>query len=272
MNNKINACYDVPDERDYLYSEVCWNEWTIPDEYIIDDSEDYQNQWLEDITKYMCVFYSSTHWVNILNELEWLWEENKSWKESWLFAYKEWLLNVKRWACLSSWPKIMKELWYIKGYTLCKTEYDVKKSIVEWRPVVVWSNQLKWWWPCSPKNSYWHAVLIIWYNKEWFIIKQSYWKEKYNEWKNLLLYKHFDKLFYSKYSLIDIENPILKYKKNIMKNINIDMAKAWFELWLWNWKNATDNISREEAVTVILRAIEKWITTDKIKEALEKIK
>lgn len=273
---EFDACIDKQDDRDYKYEEIFWIEETLPNEYIIDDVNDYQNQWLEEISKYMCVFYSSTHWVNIMNELEWVWEEDKSWKDSWLYAHKKWLLDLKTGAYLSSWPKIMKELWYIKWYALITTIEEAKRSIVNWRPIVVWSNRLKWWWPCEAKQSYWHAVLIIWYNKDWFIIKQSYWKEKYNEWKNLLLYKDFNLLYNSKYSLIDIENPILSYKKQVMENIDLDPAKVWFLLWLYNWKNNTSPITRQEAVSVIVRALEKmlkWeITSDSIKKAFEDIK
>ena len=76
---EIDACVDIPDERDFKYSEICWN-IELPEEFKIDLDTDYQNQWLEEITKYMCVFFSSTHWVNIMNSLENCWEE----------VYKKW--------------------------------------------------------------------------------------------------------------------------------------------------------------------------------------
>jgi len=43
-----------------------------------------------------------------------------------------------------------------------------------------------------------------------------------------------------------------------MDNINIPMAKVGFELWIWNGKDATKSMSREEVVTVILKTMEKF--------------
>lgn len=77
--NEVSACVDVPDERDWKYEDVCWiTTTTYPEEFIIDDVDDYQDQSLQKETWYGCVFFSTNHWVNILNELEWVGEENHS--------------------------------------------------------------------------------------------------------------------------------------------------------------------------------------------------
>ena len=261
-NEMINACIDIPDDRDYGYEEICWNN-DLPEDFIIDDKNDYQNQWLEEITKYMCVFFSSTHWLNILNELEWVWEKDIKWKDIWLIANDKWLLDLEKWALIKNWPSLLKWLWHIKGYFLVN-ENNIKQAIYDWHPIVVWSRSLKWWYPCIAEQRNWHAVLIIWWNKEWYIIKNSYWKERFNKWLNLLPYNLFDKLYQSKFALIDTENPILQYKKQIMDNIDLEWAKKLFEKWLWNWKNPRTNMSRQEVMQVLFRVLEKLEKWEKI--------
>lgn len=66
-----NGVIDVPDERDWKYSEVFGAVGAdYPEEFSIDDPNDYENQALSTETKYACVFFSTNHGVNILNELE----------------------------------------------------------------------------------------------------------------------------------------------------------------------------------------------------------
>lgn len=280
-----NACYDIPDERDYKYTEVFEEEifWAIlPQEFLMDNVE-YQNQWLEEVTQMMCVYYSTGHWSNEENFQEWS-DVRIPCKDLWLRALALWRLDVNKWSLVSDGPKTARDSWLIKWWALVNSVDSIKHSLIQKRPVVVWSFQLDW---SAAKNSphllkwpKWsaHAVLIIWYDDEihwWsFIIKNSYGSEKYDWWKMYLKYSDFWLLFHSKYSLIDQEDPILSYKENVMSKINIPMAKVWYELWLWNWDNATGPVSREESVTIILRAIQKminWeITEQKLNELIAK--
>ena len=57
---------------------------------------------------------------------------------------------------------------------------------------------------------------------------------------------------------VDRDNLIDKKKKEIMENINIEEAKEAFLKWIWNWERATEPVSREEAATMIMRAVEKY--------------
>ena len=256
-NNIINACIDIPDERDYIYPETAWN-IELPEEFIIDDINDYQNQWLEIITKMMCVFYSTTHGCNILNNLENVWEWDLSWKELWLKALELWRLDLKYWAAIQNWPKTARDELNIKGWFLVN-QNSIKQAIFDWHPVVVGSNSLDWSkTTLESKSTTWHAILIIGWNKTWFIIKESYWKLKRDNGKQYLPYNLFNNLFISKYALIDTENILITYRKNIMEWINIEKAKEAFTLGIWNGLNPTKPASREETATMILRAIEKF--------------
>jgi hypothetical protein len=259
-----NYCIDKNDERDYKYDEMFFVWTQILSKCILDNVE-YQNQWLEEITKQMCVFYSTAHGSNEENFLEWS-AVRILWKDLWLKALELWRLDPKVWAYVVEWPRTARDLKLIKWWAKVSTIDEIKDSIINNRPVVVWSNSIKWskgyespyvlW---GDKGS-WHCVLIIWYDDDYeegcFIIKNSYWKEKYDHGKMYLKYTDLWLLFPSKYSLIDSLDPILEYKKNIMEWIDLEKAVEWFELWLWDGKRAREPISRQEAVTVIMRAIE----------------
>ena len=255
---------DLPDERDYNYDEIFGAEQKLPWKHIIDD-EDYQDQSLEEITKYMCVFYSSSHGSNIQNYIE-LSDDYIEGKELGLIALDKWLLDPKAWAYIQSWPKLLRDLGYIDGWAKVNTIVEIKHSIYNDRPRVVWSNKIDWGtasvYPFIAKegNSYGHAFTIIGYddNKELLICKNSYGTEKFDN--GLFYIDYFDYqsiLFPSKYSLIDSEDDILKYKREIMEGINIDKAKDAYDLGLWNGLNPTQNASREEVATMVLRWLEK---------------
>jgi len=264
---EVTWALDSFDERDYKYSDVFdIAGWGIPAK-TIDLDTDYQNQSLEEITKYMCVFYNTAHWTNILNKIEWSKVFSK-WKDLWLEAIDLWLLNPKAGAYIISWPKLLKKKWLISWYTRVSSIEEIKHSIMNNRPVSTWTNKIVWNYQkpyiVSWGSSYWHAFLIIWYNddKQLLTIKNSYWKEKFDNWLNYLKYSDIWLLFNGRYSLIDKEDPILNYKKKIMAWINIEEAKTALTNWFWNWTNPTWNATREEVATMIQRAYIK-ITTKK---------
>ena len=279
-----NNCYDIKDERDYRYQTIFWVQKNYPKKYVMDKWE-YQNQGFESITKYMCVYYSTAHWNNEQNIIEKS-DIRISAKQFWWQAHEKDLLDIEKWTKLKNWPAFAKTLKYISWYSLLKELNEFKDSIVNNRPVVVWTNKgnwkktkkypfILWKWQC-----YWHAFVVIWFDDdyEWWclICKNSYWKKWWNNWKFYIRYSDFKEiLYYSKYSLIDELDPILLYKQKIMEEINIPMAKVGFELWIWNWEDATESITREECVTVVLRAIEKFengeISAEKINELLKEV-
>ncbi len=253
-----DGCVDIPDERDFCYDiYLAWNWNSLPEEFIIDDENDYQNQWLEEITWYGCVFYSTTHWVNILNDIENVWEANINAKEICLEAIQLGLLNPKAWAAIQSWPKLARDKKLIKGWMMVN-EGNIKQAIYDWHPVVVWSNQFDFSKIIlEPRVWGGHAIVLIGWNKDGFIIKESYGKERYDRGLQYLPYKYFYLLYPSKYALINEENVILTYKKKIMDWINIEEAKKAFEAWIWNGLNPTTPASREEVAAMIMRALEK---------------
>jgi len=259
--NEVSACIDIPDERDWKYEEVCGvAEATFPEEFIIDDVDDYQDQSLQKETWYGCVFFSTNHWVNILNELEGVWEWNYSAVEFCKTAVEKWLLNTTSWAAIQNWPALAKELSRIKGWAKIQVSEFKHSLFVLKQPIVVWSKNIDWSeTTLKQKAGYWHAFLIIGWNKNGWIVKNSYWKSRGDEGKFTLPYSLESLLFPSKYSLIDEENAIITYRKKIMEGINIESAKKAFEKGIWNGMNATAPVTREEAAAMVMRAIESFI-------------
>lgn len=260
----IDYAIDVPDERDFEYEAVFGANEVLPSICIIDD-EDYQDQSLEEITKYMCVFYSSAQGSNIQNHFEGS-KVRVGGKELWLIALEDWLLDPKAWAAIQSWPKLLRNEGYIDWWAKLSTMDGIRSSIYNQRPIVVWSNKIKWSdarvdpFIATLGESYGHAFIIIWYDdiERHLICKNSYWDEKYDWGLFYLDYDNYNEiLFPSKYSLLDSADPILDYKRKIMEEINIDKAKEAFEKGLWNGLNATQTASREEVATMVLRGLEK---------------
>lgn len=246
-------CLDNPDIRNFSYSEIAWANINLPTSYIIDDIADYQNQGLEKVTQYMCTAFATTHWVNILNNIENLWEEDYVAKDFWLKMVDLWRLNTESGAYIIDAPKTAKELWRIAWYFQVYTIEDLKKAIYEGHPVVTWSNKLAWDKVCYAKENYGHCILIIGYNEKWFIIKNSYGKNKYNNWTNLLPYNLFDKLMYTKLALVDNPNTILLYKQKLMAEITNGIALIAKEKWVWNWEKPTENITNQDCAAMIYK-------------------
>jgi hypothetical protein len=262
--NYSDWAYDSVDELCYSFSEVCgWNSIKLPNKKIIDKLDDYQNQWLEKLTQFMCVAYSSSHWTNIENYIEWSTSFLYG-KDLWNKMVELWKLDINAWAFIIDWPDTLKDLNFISWYAIINTLDEVKKSITLNQPVITWSKNIDWrkmtWSIALRWASYWHAFCIIWYDDEFehLIVKNSYWNKTYDKWRFYINYEDFDLLFYSKFSIIDKkDNSILKYKNKLMENITIDSAKKALENKIWNWERASETVTREECAAMIQRLYDK---------------
>lgn len=257
-----NACYDIPDERDYSYDLIMGVEKEKPSKYIINDND------LQDQNKagypYWCVFFSQSQWENIMNYLEWS-EVRSKWKDLCDYAESNWMFDPKAWALIINWPKVWKTLWYLSWYFKISTIEELKHSIANNKVVQCGSNSIKWntatkenWYIVSWWQSYWHSIIIIWYDddKRLLTIKQSY--NKYDNWIQYLRYEDFNLLYPSKFSLVDkTDEKILLYKQKIMNDIKIESAKLFVERGYTNWERPQDNITREEMWAIMERVLSK---------------
>jgi hypothetical protein len=268
----FNACYDIPDERDYQASEILWNN-NIKD-FVLNDDWEIQNQY----TAWYpmgCVFFSTSmhdNWLNFRDNFN----ERSKWWYLCDYALSKWLWDENEWAYLSSWSIIAKDLWLIDWYMTCNSYKDMIKSLWEWFCIHTWSNKINWGELRKTSDFIakewvweWHAFHCIGYNFTWEI-KQV--KNKTIPW-GVFIFKDssnwFDKWFFY-IKIEDVENILFRtkhiftnkilidnYKKKIMENIKLESAKRAFENWIWNWLEPNKPITREEAASMIQRALDK---------------
>ena len=262
--------------RDYLDDRL-WNYWELAGwniellEYIVNDDWEIQNQYKE-WYKCWCVFYSASMNDNYCNTRDWIDERTKG-KNLCDYAGKKWIRNNESWTFIINWPKTLKELNYIDWYAWVFNLSDIKKALAEKKPVHCGSNRISRSWTKKnniaviKNNMPWHCFHIIGYN-DWkdrlinnrnvpcdvLICKDS--SNNYDWWRFYIKYDDIDCLSITKTIFIN-NTDVLKLKKKIMDKINYDEAKAGFEIWLWNWQRPEDPITREEAIVVIFRAMQK---------------
>lgn len=270
-----NWAFDEVDERLYNYDEMCWNDNDLNDlkSFIILDNKDIQDQF-KDWYNYWCVFYSSSQNDNYCNERDWIKDKTK-WSELCEIAEQKDMWDRKSWALLINWPKLLKELWYIKGYAWCNSIELIKIALNKNEPIHCWSNKINWAKTKISKDKiavidkwYWHCFHIIGYN-DWdtviywsriipscvFICKDN--SNNYDNWFFYLRYENFNALFTNKVVFINDIKVLDTYKKRIMEKITIEEAKKAFEEKLWNWERPQEQITREECATIVMRALNK---------------
>lgn len=187
--------------------ELVWWDIVLPIRYIYSDWL-VNHQWLDDNTKYCCVFFWEANSINeIRNKLKLLKPLGEvKWEHISNYAERIWRLDRKSWALLIDWPKTSKDLGLIDWYAQCNTIDDVKKALVEQWPIWVWSNKIDWKYTMNSPyivrewKSYWHKFIIVWYDdeKRYFICENSYWKELFDNWRFYLKYENFNLLFNTK--------------------------------------------------------------------------
>ena len=264
---------DCIDERNYSYSEIAWNTETNIADYVLLDNWVIQDQYKSWYSMW-CVYFASSMHDNYINARD----EDKTRTTWWELCELSSTRNAKTWDYLINWPKLLKKLWHIEWYFQVETLEEIKKALNENKPIHVWSNRIDW---TATRNStdniaviwqtvtIWHAFHIIWYNQTWkvridtpytipnncLICKNS--STNYDHWLFYIRFEDFDKLFRTKNVFENSLDPILSYKKRIMKNINLESAKKLYELWAWNWERPTEHITREECAAMVYRMYEK---------------
>lgn len=282
------ALYE-PDERDYDWDMLWITIWDLPD-VIINNDEIIQDQ-DEAGYPYWCVHFGSSMSDNHAN-----WQDNNPVRSTWAeLADKSPTFHPQVWDYISAWPKALKQLWHIEGYFTVKGLENILLKLSEGHVLFTWSNTINWkqtyinYFTVVIWSSYGHAFQIIGYNNsnkpvqvadfpikappQTLICKNSYKRTPYF----FIKFEDIDRAMYvSKYFFENDKDPILKYKKDIMKNLNMKSAKLAFLLNLWNGKDPSKSITREESATMLWRMIEKlmnWeITPQKIKDIEKELK
>ncbi len=283
-----NAALDLQDERLYKYKDIAWNininelpifklndyKWIIQDQY-----KDWYNMG--------CVYYSVSMHDNYLNFRDWINELTK-WYE---------LCNIsstrsnKNWDLIINWPKLMKELNYIKWYFGISSVNEALHILSQWENISTGSNLINWnktrtgdyyaQWDSWPG----HAFTINWFNR-WDDYIEIDWRRippkcltirdssyQFNNWYFYLRLEDFDKLLYSTKVYFTNDTTLIdNYKRMILKDLKLDSAKLAFLLWLTNWERPNDNITREESMALSYRIVEGITNGTITKDSIEKAK
>ena len=204
----MNYAISKTDDRDFDISILLWDwDTSLPKHCFLKDDE-IQNQKYTD--PYGCVFFTGSSISNTMNYIA-KEPERISWEELCDIAIGKWVLDPKKWAYISSSPKLLLELGYIQSYWRCRTLTDVKKAIYNKKPVQTWSNSIDRSKTKANKNivvrgnSYGHSFFICWYDDDTEIIicENSYWSDSFDNWYFYINYSDFDILFSSLYVMTD---------------------------------------------------------------------
>lgn len=259
----MNYAVDKVDNRDYSVWVILWQSENLPDKVLLQDNE-VQDQSIDESTEYGCVFFTGSTISNTMNYLN-KEKQRISGKELCSIAENKGLLDRKKWAYISSSPKLLKELWYIEAYARAKSLYDVKLSLSKNKPIQTWSvriNRTK-----TKENddivvswsSYGHSFTICGYDdeREVLICENSYGIDDFHNWYFYIKYDDFSLLFESKYIMTDkIENiPNNRYWKHLVPHI-----KNWYTP-IYEDYAEKELLNAGEIKTLIdLAQIKKWNT------------
>lgn len=252
MNHKIvNWCQDIPDSRDLHYMEVFWV-WELPPFIWFNFSPIY-NQWNKNDpdTAYWCTCYASAHCVNEEN----CYEHDKcklvSPSKMWKLALTRWA-NIKKWWSLQWAANLAKDLWFISGYTLCRSLGEVKQALASNQTIQSWSNKINWKKTLENGNvavegdSYWHSFAIVGYDDSTKMLRcrNSYGDKTFDAGHFFIKYEDF-RLLFSCYAYADISNSIMIHLREEL------LGQRAFCLWIWNNERWSDQTTRLEAITMI---------------------
>lgn len=252
-----NACQDIPDLRDYHYLEV-FGVWEMPRK-VVNQKTTIYNQWVVHTpsTAYACTCYSATHCVN---------EGNADEAEQYAGISKEidpftiWSkalecgANVKAGWSLQGATNLIKDLWYVSGYTLCRSLGEIKQALASGQMVQTGSNKIDWIKTKANKNivvagaSYGHAFMLEGYDDDTEIItlRNSYGPESNDHGHFYMKYKDFA-LLYSCYAYTDAKSDEIRNYQSVTRRA-LAVSRG-----IYNGKEDNAELIRQDAWTMAER-------------------
>ena len=249
-----NACFDIPDERDWQYEVLMWSQDFL--EINWPDIEVF-NQWLKPVTRMSCTRVWLWHIINAQRKVNWITPIDI--EAFWLRYLKVNPNAEKDWASLQGALQQAKDVWLIESLFVVWNKTEMHDAISKW--LFIYSGSANWDWAFVRREKkyrlrtdgkfVWHAFC---FPKKWVLLN-SYWAENwYIEFPEELY-----NTTYTKYAIVPKVwyNLDLLYKKRIMENIKLESAKKAFENWFWNWLEWDKPVSREEAGAMMQRVYDK---------------
>lgn len=245
---------DEPDDRDYIYEELFWaveitKKVAFPKDRLI-----VQDQSSDQRTRMACSRFAGIHIHNAQQIIEhWPTVEQVMAKEIWEMYLGENAKAEKEGATLQSILNQLKKLGFIEWYAKCTTDETRKQAIDKGHWLITWSLYGDWTYVRDYKvyreradgRKAWHLFDGVGYNDKWRECLNSFWP---NNGYFLIPYE-YTKSLYSTYAIIDKdESGVLQaYKDQLL----LDEGER---LWIRNWNNPKANVSRADAVLMLMRS------------------
>ncbi len=269
-NNELNYQGLILDENTVSESDyIIWgeNDYNIPEN--TNKKKHFYNQWKLKRTRNWCWLYWSAWAISDLTWYEFSEEEmlditnlaeSKYWrKEDW------WMYMSRAVDCLRNWWNTKFPNDKLISFRLKIWDEKSTEALKKNHSLVIWyrtssayykDSQDNWVidWEDFSKN-WWHLVRCNIGDKAIHIDDNYFWKKKYNTYINNKLWKLVNKGIFFPSAYLFLKDNTMKDK--IRDNIDIPKAIEAMDKWFWNWLNPRQSMSRQEVVTVILRAIEK---------------
>jgi len=291
LDNNTTAIDSPIDSKAIYFWDIATDDVLLEDKVLLSDWH-ILNQWATN----RCVAVWTTDWINNWAKTIWLKIVRKfidlvNYIRN---NIDDWI--DQRWTWIKNWAIWARKLSWIKWFSYINTLDEIKKSLTYWMSVNSWTNKLSWsatrinnyiavlW------KGWWHDMNICWYDdnltlswKDWreetwfFIIENSWWNKWWDNGYYYVPYSIAEKVFFNtKISMMvdidntkeyarnmlnkletEIKNKSLRTEKQIIRdNIDLELAKEWFDLWIFNWLNPRESVSRQEVVVMNIRSIE----------------
>ena len=252
---QLNAVYDCPDERDFLweeYAEWLWDKVKFPWRQL-----KVRNQYSQWDTYKACSCYWLTvvfNWNQIIEfNKQWIEfeQENPRWKRQ-VFQAERWYPD--RWASLQDMMKFFKNRKLIDWYTLAKTAQECKNAINNWFGIYTGSSKCSWSKTNKSKQFVYdkdwanHCFSIVDYDDNWLRAINSFGETRWDKWYFYIPDENYKDLF-STYVIIDHDDTWkieeMRYKMEYEEAI---------KLWITNWTRPDEPATRQETAVMIYRA------------------
>lgn len=247
---------DAPDERDFIYEELLGSSGSdLPDEILPDKKTPVLNQGKTSrCTLFSCAWAATeqNYWqAKSIGVDEYPKLNGNEYVED---AIKLGFSEENGWYIQSA-VRLYQDKWAFEGYAKITTDEGVCRAIYEKKPLCTWSNQIDWklsrpWIAVFKIGSPWHAFFIVWYDKEYFYMKNSWGEAWWDKGYFKVARKEFARLF-TCYAILDKSDAPLLYGYYAKK-------KGWCVLEDFRWE---DKCTREFAAELISKA------TGKLKES-----
>lgn len=236
-DDRFRWAMDTTDVSDFKYEDLAWNISNV----ILPDSIDLsltlsqvQNQWAKSKTEMYCTAFTQSHWNDVLEVDMVEWFMNGEQIGDRMVQLNR--LGPKWWAYIIDALKTNKELWFIDWYSLLKkTVAEFEHAIASGSPIATGTNRVNWRqtianWNIVVKGSwYWHAFLIVWYDrtKRLFKVVNSYWPWFMEGGYFYLRYEDIWLLFNGNYALYTDSDEIRKLNefKDVVESKKSELSK-----------------------------------------------